>query len=154
MRRAENWTGNDVSFSHSIIPKYFFCNHWNQSKLANSMWCSIFMPQKTGKQWGQLKTPHILLTKKLYAGIGKHYWLCLGSRTVDLPEHGRSTDIQQHQSSSHTRTGIWHICKACPGTPDGTAKNEYIPLLSKSSFSLYGKDLLKCNANTVTFKHY
>lgn len=56
------------------------------------------------------------------------------TRTGDLPGHGRSTDIQQHQSSFHTHTGTLRIYKACPGTPDGTVRKAYVHLLpSKES---------------------
>lgn len=106
----------------------FACNHWNQSELAIIMWCSILMSEKCLKElykWGQLKTPGTLLRKMMYTGIG---WWCWGSlaRTVDLPGHGRSRDIQQHQSSFHTRTGTWRICKVCPGTPDGTTRKAWV----------------------------
>lgn len=44
-------------------------------------------------------------------------------RVDNLPRHGRSRDILQHQSSFHTHTGTWHICTGCPSTPDETARN-------------------------------
>lgn len=45
------------------------------------------------------------------------------TRVDNLPRHGRSRDILQHQSSFHTHTGTWHICTGCPSTPDETARN-------------------------------
>lgn len=41
-----------------------------------------------------------------------------------LPRRGRSRGTLQHQSSSHTRTGTWHIDTACPSTPDETWKEK------------------------------
>lgn len=40
----------------------------------------------------------------------------------DLPGPWRSRGTPQHLSNSHTRTGTWRICKECPDTPGGTAR--------------------------------
>lgn len=65
------------------------------------------------------------------------------ARTGDLPGHGRSTDIQQHQSSFHTRTGTWRICKVCPGTPDGTGRKAIVTFKSKSPSQEIYTDMLQ-----------
>lgn len=69
--------------------------------------------------------------------------------TGDLPGHERSTDIQQHQSSFHTHTGTLRICKACPGTLDGTAKKvqKVLSLLAKKSLAVH------CESFRVPSKH-